>query len=241
MKDLSDEDLYDEKTAIAGLSLRRRMPKMSPRERAPIDQYHYPPQECSIGRGDTPYTLDEQKFGDVVAADPVARTIDVKKPIKLDGFHPSSVFAHSRFPTDEQSDSILRLADWIVANGIDSPGDYRAARDLLLRKAPRLTAGNSLTIGRNETLVQGACRVGLALDSSVLPIQGPPGAGKTFTGARMICHLVNHGGHRVSSSGCQRGQRFVERLQGSRRFGENSSSRSPGMSAANSAPGVPLV
>jgi hypothetical protein len=53
--------------------------------------------------------------------------------------------------------------------------------------------GHSLAIGRNETVVQAACRVGLALDPSVLPIQGPPGAGKTFTGARMICQLVNQG------------------------------------------------
>ena len=42
-------------------------------------------------------------------------------------------------------------------------------------------------------MVQVACRVGLALDNSVLPIQGPPGAGKTFTGARMICQAVNQG------------------------------------------------
>ena len=193
MKDLSEEDLYDEKTAVVGLSLRQRMPKMSPRERAPIDQYHYPAQECSIALRDTLYTLDEQKFGEVVAADPTARTIDVKKPMKLDGLHPPAVFAHSRFPTDEQSKSILRIADWIVANGIDSPGDYRAARDLLLRNPPRLAAGQSLTIGRNENVVQAACRLGLALDNSVLPIQGPPGAGKTFTGAHMICELVNRG------------------------------------------------
>src|SRR5271166_3157440 len=193
MKDLSEEDLYDEKTAVAGLSLRQRMPKMSPRERAPIDQYHYPSQECSIRRGDTLYTLDEQKFGDVVAADPTARTIDVKKPLKLDGFHATSVFAHSRYPTDEQSRSILRLADWIVANGIDSPGEYRAARDLLLRNPPRLIAGQTLVMSPNETVAQAACRVVLALDSSLLPIQGPPGAGKTFAGARMICELVNRG------------------------------------------------
>ena len=31
------------------------------------------------------------------------------------------------------------------------------------------------------------------LDHSVLPIQGPPGAGKTYTGARMICDLVRQG------------------------------------------------
>jgi predicted RecB family nuclease len=193
MKDLSEEDLYDEKTAVAGLSLRQRMPKMSPRERAPIDQYHYPSQECSIRRGDTLYTLDEQKFGDVVAADPTARTIDVKKPLKLDGFHASCVFAHSSYRTNEQSESILRLADWIVANGIESPGRYRAARDLLLRNPPRLIAGQFLDKGPNETVLQAACRVGLALDSSLLPIQGPPGAGKTYTGAHMICDLVSQG------------------------------------------------
>lgn len=193
MKDIPEEDLYDEKTAIAGLSLRQRMPKMSPKERSPIDQYEYPPQEYSIGLRDNLYTLDEAKFGEVVAADPAARTIDVKKPVKLDGFHPKTVFAHSFFSTDEQSNSILRVADWIAANGMDSPGEYRAARDLLLANPPRLDAGQSLAKEHNETVVQSACRVVTALDNSVLAIQGPPGAGKTFTGARMICRLVAQG------------------------------------------------
>ncbi|MGA9508268.1 MAG: TM0106 family RecB-like putative nuclease [Candidatus Sulfotelmatobacter sp.] len=193
MKNLSEEELYDEKTAVAGLSFRQRMPKMSPRERSPIDQYHYPPQECSIRKGDTVYTLDEQKFGEVVAADSAACTFDVKKLIKLDGFHATSVFAYSRYPTDKQSESILRLADWIVANGIEGPGDYRPARDLLRRNPPRLIAGKLLNALPSETAVETACRAVLSLDNSILPIQGPPGAGKTFTGARMICQLVSQG------------------------------------------------
>jgi predicted RecB family nuclease len=196
MKDLSEEELHEEKTAIAGLSHRQRMPKMSPRERAPIDQYAYPSQECSIGVKDTLYTQDEQKFGEVVAADPAAGTIDVKKPSKLDAFHPTAVFAHTFYSTEELTNSVIRIADWIVANGIDSPGDYRAARDLLLGHAPRLAGGETLALKQNESVVEAACRIGLTLDHSVLPIQGPPGAGKTFTGARMICELVNHG-HKV--------------------------------------------
>jgi hypothetical protein len=80
----------------------------------------------------------------VVASDPVACTIDVKKPIKFDGFHATFAFAHSRYPTKEQSESILRLADWIVANGIEPPGEYQAARDLLPRRPPRLSAGELL-------------------------------------------------------------------------------------------------
>ena len=38
-----------------------------------------------------------------------------------------------------------------------------------------------------------AKRLGLALDHSVLAIQGPPGSGKSFTGARMIVELVRAG------------------------------------------------
>jgi AAA domain len=65
-----------------------------------------------------------------------------------------------------------------------------------MRNPPRLAAGQSLTIAENENVVEAACRVGISLDQSVLPIQGPPGAGKTFTGARMICRLVERG-HKV--------------------------------------------
>ena len=193
MKDLAEPDLYDHKSVLAGLSFTRRMPKMSPKERAPIDQYEYPPQECSIKLRDDIYTFDEQKFGQVVAADPVSRTVDIKKVMKLDAVHPRSVFAHAHYGTKEQANAILRVADWIVANGIDAPGDFRAARDLLLRKPPRLSGGQSLTAVPGQDIVDLACHLGLALDDSILPIQGPPGAGKTFTGSRMICELVRKG------------------------------------------------
>ena len=36
-----------------------------------------------------------------------------------------------------------------------------------------------------------ALRLALALDGGVLPIQGPPGSGKTYTGARMITAMAN--------------------------------------------------
>ena len=103
-----------------------------------------------------------------------------------------AVFAHSHYGTEEQSNSILRLADWIVANGIEGPGDYRAARDLLLRNPPRLAGGQSLAVAltrRRWTRLPG----GRGTGSFRAPHSGASGAGKTFTGARMICELVNHG------------------------------------------------
>ena len=41
--------------------------------------------------------------------------------------------------------------------------------------------------------LEGACRVVTQLDDSYLPIQGPPGAGKTYTGAHMSAELVRSG------------------------------------------------
>ena len=37
-----------------------------------------------------------------------------------------------------------------------------------------------------------------ALDESYLFIQGPPGSGKTYTGARLIVHLLRRPGCRVA-------------------------------------------
>ena len=187
MKDLSEEDLYDERTAIAGLEFRQRMPRASAREKAPTDRYSYPSQECSVRVRDELHTLDTKRFGEVVSMDPAARTMDVKKAMKHDGLHPRAVFAHTHYDTEEQSNSILRIADWIIANGMEGPGEYRAARDLLLRNPPPLAARDG------ESVLDAACRLGVALDHSVLPIQGPPGAGKTYTGAHMICELIRQG------------------------------------------------
>jgi hypothetical protein len=139
------------------------------------------------------HTLDEEVFGDVISIDSAARTIDIKKRMRFDTFHPRAVFAYKPYGSEERSNSILRIADWIIANGMESPGEYRAARDLLLRNPPRLSSGQSLAASEGESVLQAACRLGVTLDRSVLPIQGPPGAGKTYTGAHMICELIMQG------------------------------------------------
>lgn len=193
MRDLSEEDLYDEKTAAAGLSHLRRMPKTTPRERSPIDRYTYPPQECAIRAGDGVFTLEGERFGGVVACDPEARTVDVKKPVKMEAIHPTALFAYRRFDVKVMSNAVLRLAEWIVQNGTDGAGDYRAARDLLLRNEPRLANAAPFVKLATESTTAFACRVGAALDDAVLAIQGPPGSGKTYTGARMICELIRQG------------------------------------------------
>ena len=60
-----------------------------------------------------------------------------------------------------------------------------------MREAPRLN-GQPIR-QRDETALDAALRIAGQGDFGVLPLQGPPGAGKTFTGARMVCELVSRG------------------------------------------------
>src|SRR5439155_23230100 len=63
-----------------------------------------------------------------------------------------------------------------------------------MRNKPRLLAGAPAELYKPEfNIVAEETRLALQLDHTVLPIQGPPGAGKTFTGAQMICALVEKG------------------------------------------------
>jgi uncharacterized protein len=71
-----------------------------------------------------------------------------------------------------------------------------AAPQLLVRQRPGVLRGVVGTlIGEDGNLIEGAKALvrSLALEASVLPIQGPPGSGKTFTGGRMIVDLVRQG------------------------------------------------
>jgi uncharacterized protein len=85
----------------------------------------------------------------------------------------------------------MRLGEHVAEHGIKGDGDYRAGRDLVLAKAPRLQGLPLQQEG--EASLATAIRTALTLDRSVFPLQGPPGAGKTFTGARMICALAKEG------------------------------------------------
>jgi len=65
---------------------------------------------------------------------------------------------------------------------------------MLLGRPPRAGQADGAPIAEpGETDLDAARRSALALDETVLAIQGPPGAGKTYTGARMITTLLAAG------------------------------------------------
>jgi uncharacterized protein len=180
LKELSDEELLDERCAISGLEFVERIGGTA---QCPIDRYRFPFQETDVRKGDE-LKATEGSLGTVAAIDRVALTIDIKKSKKMAEDHPSSAFVFRFVKSDQQTESLIRLGKWIADHGIDVEGPYRAARDLSLRKR-RFDRTNAAVPDEAKRLV-------LQLDHTVLPIQGPPGAGKTSTGAQMICELVRH-------------------------------------------------
>jgi AAA domain len=190
LADLDDEELLDERVALAGL---RFVERVTVERKIPVDRYAFEKQETEV-RCEKDLYHRREKIGCVAAIDPVKRTVDIKKMKKTADIHPSSVYMWDRpFGISEHADALLRIGTWVAENRVGGEGPYRAARDLLLRRPPRLAGQETIAAPVGEEAKTTACRVVGALDHSVFAIQGPPGAGKTYTGARMICQLVKKG------------------------------------------------
>jgi len=188
--ELTDEELLDERSALSGLHFVERL---GVQRNIPTDRYSFEKQETDIRAGEE-LCAKKEKIGEAVGIDIAARLIDIKKTKKTAEVHPCAVYAKEVGPgTEVLADSLYRIGVWVNANGMDAPGSFRAARDLLLRREPRLAGDNQALVVPGETTLNAAKRLGPMLDDSALAIQGPPGAGKTFTGARMICELVRRG------------------------------------------------
>ena len=119
------------------------------------------------------------------------RTVDIKKRPDSISHHPSAVFAFNYVPTDTLAKSLVGIGENVTINEFDSDGSDTVGLGLLLRQRPRIGSAPLKTDG--ETSADAAKRIAPLIEGGVLPIQGPPGAGKTYTAARMICALVDDG------------------------------------------------
>ncbi len=191
LADLPAADLRGEKQGLVGLEFVERF---TDGKKLPIDRYRFEEQDHDVRVGQELCVTKDQELGTVEEIDLGARTIDVKKRKVSRDLHPWAVFAKDIVSPKPIPGALERVAQWVAEHGIDAPGPFRAARDLLLGSAPRLrtpAAGGLARAGEEAKLA--ATRLALDLDQSVLAIQGPPGTGKTYTGARVICELVNAG------------------------------------------------
>jgi predicted RecB family nuclease len=194
---LDADDLFEERKAITGLTF---VGAVDGGGRLPVHRYRYPEQEVDPDEGKELQEIGSKiVMGKLLRLDVVNHTLDIAKTARAAELHPSSVMINDMVLAASVEKSLLDLAGSIARNGVDGEGPYRAARDLLLARPPRLqkSGGSALTGGnlrkKGEDVVSAAIRLAMSLDNSFLPIQGPPGSGKTYTGAQMISALALEG------------------------------------------------
>ena len=188
--DLTDEERVGEREPIGCLTPVRQIGETA---RSIVFRYSYPEQEHEI-EADTPVRdpATGGSAGTVVAVDRVARTVDVRRGPRTNGSHPTSLVPLNWIDSGCLEDSLLRIGEWVAENGIEGPGDYAAIRELLMRRPPRLSDGVPLRLAAEEPL-DTAVRIAPSLERTVLPVQGPPGSGKTYLGAEAVVELVRLG------------------------------------------------
>ena len=185
---LSQDDLFDEKSGLSGLTF---IGAVGGTAKAPIHRYGFLAQETDLRGGEPLHQTGGNKYGSVEAISFEDRTIDIKKRQDTAATHAGAVYAHDVVDTKVMAEALVRIGEYVVQHGLTGSGPYQAARDLLLKAAPRI-GGEALKMD-GETPLDAALRLCAHLDGGILPIQGPPGAGKTYVGANMIVECVRRG------------------------------------------------
>lgn len=169
LRDLPEDELLDEGDAVAGLQFVEQVEEVLSKKGKPtgslVHRYSYPQQDIEVKK--RLKRMDGTDFGEIVQHDRQGRLLDVKRGPKTAALpHPTCAFSADVIGIDGLQKSVMRLAERVMAGADD--------------------CGIKLLFGRTTPDRK-------LDDRTTLPIQGPPGSGKTYLGAQMILALVKEG------------------------------------------------
>lgn len=188
LKELPEDELLEERKALSFIQFTG---ERVPEKRSVIDTYTFPYQECDLRIGQSLEDQEDNKIGAIHFIDVDNRILKIKKgPSKIDSAHPATVMGLDSVNSKTKEEAVISLAEWVVANGMESDSEtYRAVRQMLMNVYPTLTENRSEHVDITEMTFDFVSK----LNSSYLPVQGPPGAGKSYTGSHLIVKLVQEG------------------------------------------------
>lgn len=195
-QEMSDEELIEDTECIGVLSPDPQRP-VRPEKRSKVYSFTFPPQDFKMRVGDDVLRAGSlEPAGEIVSLDEDACRIS----LKLGPTRTPLALGASLIPDGPLGDVVLRAAIHRYAEAVIG-GDavrYRALTDIMRRALPRLRSlspGMPIVAPGSDQL-SGSVEALKRLDESYLLIQGPPGAGKTFTSSHAIVALLA-GGKRV--------------------------------------------
>jgi uncharacterized protein len=186
------DELFDDTDAITGL-----MPTSDPpvqKKQSHVYTLEFPPQEFKLKvDADVEAPFGEGAAGTIEWIDASTGRLGLRRGTKRhEEPLPAAVIACGPIPDKAQRAAIVRVADAFSSRGsLVRPTRYQAIADLLRHDGPRLRSGRKGSIQVADLDAQK--QLVADLDHSYLFIQGPPGSGKTWTGARLIVALLAAG------------------------------------------------
>lgn len=187
--EMSEEELLEDGECLAGLTSDPANPPR-PDKRSIIYTYRFPEQETKLKTGD-PVTnaATGEPLGEL-SLDEDARRVILRVVAKRPQPENMSLGPGNPYSTEDQQAALQRVADSLIA------GDHRysALESILWRKLPTISTREpgSPIVSEQADLTE-TLSAAAHLDHSHLFIQGPPGAGKTWTGSHVIADLLQCG------------------------------------------------
>ncbi len=186
------DELIEDAECLGGLEAERIRPPVRDKQSL-IFTYRFPSQDFKFSVGDSCLVAQTlERAGEIVELDADGCLVRIKRGAKYGLLQESlSIIPSGPIDTKVLRDAIYRFADAVVA---DRHG-YRAVRDLLQRVRPRLRGraeGDPIGSDRVDP-VEATIEAVSRLQDSYLFIQGPPGAGKTFTTCHAIVEMIRTG------------------------------------------------
>ncbi len=188
-QDKFEDELIADTECLGGLTM---VGKPEAEKRSQIYTYRFPAQEYKMKPGDKPINIETMdSVGTIVELDEDRCIIRIKRG-NSQGELPATL---NLGPPTPIATKVIRSAVYRVAESIASgKNDYAAVIDVLNNSIPRIkgkNAGENI-VGDGDLLAE-TIKAITALDNSYLFIQGPPGAGKTYTSAYVIIALLRLG------------------------------------------------
>lgn len=191
-QDMDAEELLDDAECIADL---QPHPTMRPwkDKKSVVHPFVFPPQDFKMKIGDKPLRSGTlEAAGEIVSLDEDGRIIELKI-----GPSRSDIEAGcALIPEGPVADKILREAVHRYATNVAAGGSrYPALTSILRRDRPRLSgrAAGQAVVPKEVDATAGTIAALGVLDGSYLLVQGPPGAGKTYTSSQAIVALLAAG------------------------------------------------
>jgi predicted RecB family nuclease len=180
------DDLLDDTEAISFLEASGKEPVQV--FLSLVHTLRFPPQEFKLAAdAKVEGPLGQGSVGSIEWIDAAGGTVGLRRGRNSAAPLPAALIAGGPVPTKAQRAALVRVGEG-VARG---EARYRALEDILRRGGPRFSPDRIGSIQTLEAVAQ--TQLVTDLDDSYLFVQGPPGSGKTWTGARMIVALIAAG------------------------------------------------